>query len=363
MRRMTMRQRMLAVVQGRPHDRVPFAQYKNVCRCPVEDIYALVGRENIGILRHTHFHRWEHPNCRFERTDIARDDMTGQRDTLHTPAGSLYQEHLRQRELGVSMITSHYVKDPEDWQIVLAYLRDRTPVRDFSQFKLNWEELGEDGLPHCRVAKTPFQDLWTHWARLEDVCLHMVDYPDLMGEVIALLSRDVSKIIDICVEAASQLPVPYLNFSENIAGAIIGRPYFEKYCMPFYDELARKLGERGIDIPICIHADGDLKPLWEAIDASAVTMLDSYTPPPDNDTPVAKAVEMWPYMILWLNFPSSVHLGDENAIYQRATEILHDAGHTGRLQMQISENPPPNRWRVSYPPILRAIEDFGPPGG
>jgi hypothetical protein len=42
-------------------------------------------------------------------------------------------------------------------------------------------------------------------------------------------------------------------------------------------------------------------------------------------------------------------------------EILSEAGHTGRLQIQISENVPPGVWRTSYPEIVRAIRNFGKP--
>ena len=68
---------------------------------------------------------------------------------------------------------------------------------------------------------------------------------------------------------------------------------------------------------------------------------------------------MWPQMRLWVNFPSSVHLARPERIYDTAAEILRQGGHTGRLQIQISENIPAGRWRVSYPQIVRAIRDFG----
>jgi EAL domain-containing protein (putative c-di-GMP-specific phosphodiesterase class I) len=91
--------------------------------------------------------------------------------------------------------------------------------------------------------------------------------------------------------------------------------------------------------------------------------LDSFSPPPDNDTRVADAVRLWPEMRLWLNFPSSIHLASEERIYEVTREILEEGGHTGRLQIQISENVPPGVWRTSFPQIVRAIDDFGPPKG
>ncbi len=62
-----------------------------------------------------------------------------------------------------------------------------------------------------------------------------------------------------------------------------------------------------------------------------------------------------------MNYPSSVHLKEPQAIYDQAMEILQQAGHTGRLQIQISENVPPGGWRKSFPEIVRAIRDFGKP--
>jgi len=110
-----------------------------------------------------------------------------------------------------------------------------------------------------------------------------------------------------------------------------------------------------------VHMDGDLKPLWQAIGESGVRGLDSLSPPPDNDTSAAEAASMWPEMRLFVNFPSSVHLASPERIYDQAGEILEQAGHTGRLQIQISENVPPGVWRKSFPQIVQAIRDFGRP--
>jgi hypothetical protein len=107
--------------------------------------------------------------------------------------------------------------------------------------------------------------------------------------------------------------------------------------------------------------DGDLKPLADDIAESSVRLLDSFSPPPDNDTSAAEAVSQWPEMRLGLNFPSSVHTQPPEAVRAMAERILEEAGHTGRLQIQISENVPPDRWRVSCPPILDAIDRFGTP--
>jgi EAL domain-containing protein (putative c-di-GMP-specific phosphodiesterase class I) len=88
--------------------------------------------------------------------------------------------------------------------------------------------------------------------------------------------------------------------------------------------------------------------------------LDSMSPHPDNDTSVADAMRLWHDMRVCINYPSSVHLKEPKAIYDTTMEILEQGGHTGRLQIQISENMPPDAWRRSYPQIVKAINDYGP---
>jgi len=107
--------------------------------------------------------------------------------------------------------------------------------------------------------------------------------------------------------------------------------------------------------------DGDLKPLWRLIGESKVGGLDSLAPAPDNDTSVAQAATMWPDKRLFVNFPSSVHLRSTDQVRAEAENILAAAGHTGRLQVQISENVPFTVWRTSMPAIAETIEAFGAP--
>jgi hypothetical protein len=56
-----------------------------------------------------------------------------------------------------------------------------------------------------------------------------------------------------------------------------------------------------------------------------------------------------------------VHLAPAEVVYERASAILQEAGHTGRMWIQISENVPPEAWRTSVPAIVNAVRDFGQP--
>jgi len=351
---MRMRERMLAVVRGEEADRVPFAQYTGL-GAPDEEIWREIGRDNMGIIVWTSIHHVARPNCRWVEEDIVRDGLRGKHTTLQTPRGSLTSVRLFEPALNTGSIREHFVKEPEDYEVLLAFLRDGNVVENKGAVEEAWRRAGEDGLAVVVLDRTPFQQLWVEWVNIEDLCLHLVDGPDRVQACM----DEMIRIHRQAFEIAARTPMEMINFPDNITAPIIGERYFREYCVPLYRELADMLADRGV--PVCVHMDGDLKPLWAAIGESGVRALDSLTPPPDNDTSAADAVRLWPEMRVFLNFPSSVHLAPPEKIYAAAMEILEQAGHSGRLAIQISENVPPGGWRKSYPEIVRAILDFGKP--
>jgi hypothetical protein len=351
---MTMRERILAVLHGREVDRVPFVQYEGTGG-PTEEIWSAVGRQNMGILRWSAVHRAEHPDCRWTSRRTERNGLRGVLNTLTTPAGELTEEKLCQPSLGAEATRKHFVTRPEDYCVLAAYLRDTVICEDTARFLADDEHVGQDGLAHVSVDRTPFQQLWIQWVSIEDLSLHLVDCPEPVEECIELMARNLRAQFEIVRRA----PVPYVVFPDNITAPVIGERYFRRHCVPFYDELAGMLAER--DVPVFVHMDGHLKPLWRAIGGSGVRGIDSLSPPPDNDTSVAQALSMWPQMRLFVNFPSSVHVAPPEKVYARAQQILTEGGNSGRIQIQVSEDVPPGVWRTSFPQIIRAIRDFRVP--
>jgi len=357
---MTMRERMIAVIKGLEHDRVPFAQYSSAV-APNEEVWSLLGRENMGVIRWTSVHRKESPNCSMENHEVEKDGLRGYHSVLHTPVGELTQEVLLDPVFGTGSIRKHFVSEPKDYEAFIAYLSDTRVVKDTTGFLQAQDCLGDDGILLVSVDRTPYQQLWVQWVCIEDLSMHFVDCPDIVEECVSLLTGIQRKIHRIIREAADEVPIQLVDVPDNITAPVIGPRNFEKYCVPFYNELADILTDK--DIPVFVHMDGDLKPLWKAIGESKVGGIDSLSPPPDNDTSVADVIAMWPEMRVFVNFPSSVHLAEPEVVYEHAMRILNEGGRQGRLQIQISENVPPSVWRKSLPAIAKAIEDFGPAVG
>jgi len=154
-----MRERMLGVIRGDEVDRVPFAQYDG-CGGPTEEVWDLVGRENVGVVRWVQTHTVQSPNCRFESEDFERQGRRGYTTTLHTPLGELTEERLYQPDLGCTAIRKHYVKEPEDYRVLASYLGDVVVEDNPDALPRVEQGLGDDGLPHVSVDRTPYQQLW-----------------------------------------------------------------------------------------------------------------------------------------------------------------------------------------------------------
>jgi len=348
---------MLAVIEGRPHDRVPFVQYSGIA-APNDEVWAVIGRKNMGVLAWCGLHRFESPNCRFEQEEAEINGRPGMRRVLHTPEGSLTEESVKAAV--ASAKCKHFVTHPDDYEVLLSYFRDITVHPHTERWKEVYEQLGEDGLPHTSIGRSPYQQLWVEWVNIQDLALHMADCPELMEEVFAAMFEVQHGIIRAVRDATMELPVPYVTYADNITAPVIGEVSFRKYCLPLYQTLANALAETGKNVLVAVHMDGELRPLHAAIGESPVGLMDSFAPPPDNDNPISEARQLWPDMRLCINFPSSVHLAEPEVIYDTATEVLEQGGRAGRLQVQISENVPPDAWKKSYPQIVRAIDDFGP---
>ena len=352
MKAMTMRERILAVVQGRELDRVPFVIYDGML--PMDEVDRQVGADRIGLMRWSEVHKVITPNCRFitEEYQVGKDKW--QRITLHTPVGSIFEERQFEPVFDSSSIKKHFVQERCDYEVLWYYLQDSTIVEDYARYYRDQAELGERGVPLVAVERTPYQNLWIIWVGLDNLSYHLADFPESVEKTFSLLETRERKIFDI----VRRSPIQFIDFPDNITAQAIGPARFRRHCTALYDELAGILGDQ---VPVFVHMDGNLKPLWKAISESRVRGLDSFTPTPDNDTRVAEAVALWPEMRLFVNFPSSLHLGSYAQVRSEAEEILAVAGHTGRLQIQVSENVPLDKWQTSFPAIADAIDAFGKP--
>jgi hypothetical protein len=356
---MTPKERMIGLIKGREIDRLPFVQYHNM-NARNEEIWKQVGRDRMGVLEWVSAYRIETPNCRIVHKELQEGNLHGWQDTIITPQGHLVQKRFFVPQLnGPTGFAAHYIKEIADYQILLSYLKDFQIVEDLNPIQQCHKKMGNAGLPHVSLPRTPFQALWVEWVSVEDLIMHLYYAPELLHDVMILLGEILIEALKVTAGAVGKSEFYHVTMGDNIHAPLIGKELFRKWCVPYYNQISDILGEEGI--PFFVHMDGDLKPLWPDIDNCRHRGFDSLSPPPDNDTGVGEALSRWSEKMVWANFPSSVHLENKKTIYDKAIQLLEEGGHSRRFWIQISEDVPPGLWRKSFPPIIQAIEDFGKP--
>ena len=96
-----------------------------------------------------------------------------------------------------------------------------------------------------------------------------------------------------------------------------------------------------------------------AVAESGTDIIEAFTPPPDCDVTVREARDAWPEKILWVNFPSSVHLESPEQIRQTTLRILSETAPGDRFLMGVTEDIPEGVRRSSLSVILQTISEHG----
>jgi len=129
------------------------------------------------------------------------------------------------------------------------------------------------------------------------------------------------------------------------------------YVLPDYQECAAVLHEHGKLVGT--HLDGNNKLIALLVAESGLDYIEAFTPFPDTNMSVKEALEVWPDKILWIDFPSSVHLQGAEAVRAAMLEILEQAKPGDRLIVGITEDVPEDRWRASFTMISQVLSTRG----
>jgi hypothetical protein len=351
---MTPRERVEAALYGKELDKVPFTSY----RCFLPQCYAERTLRNQGLCLlpvgpDPGGTRTITPNCPTEtlRYGDPASGHTMVRVTIHTPKGDLVS---RSTDLGFTTWTHERMfKGPEDYAKVLAFVDDmRFEMNsEFTDDKLAL--LVDDFFIMPWVGFSPLLDLINTWMRIETFAVEWAERRDeMMRLYAALLERD-RRMFRVLAESS----LPVVDYCGNISPQIVGRERCRDLVFPVYEEMAEVLHRSGK--LLAVHLDADCGPIAKLVADSPIDIVEAFTPAPDTDMTVAEARKAWPEKVLWVNFPSSLHLASQEVIYETTRRIIAENGSTRKLLIGITEDMPPDRWQQNMLTISEAIADSG----
>ena len=344
---MTPRERVEAVLRKEIPDKTPLTMYQGmVPQCTTErqlrnDGLCIVVRRSVVA---TH-----QPNVTTETRSCVEDGQPLNRTVIHTPVGDLTSAS---RPAGFTSWTRERLfKTPGDYGKLMSMVEDQQHEPAYDAYAEAEKVFGEDGIFRAGIAATPLHQIMVGWMGVETFA---VEWAERRDEILKLCDAMVAQSRKI-YEIVAKSPALHANYGGNEVPEVMGRERFQQYVVPLYNEAAEILHRHGKLIGS--HLDGNNR-LWaEDVAGSALDYIEAFTPAPDTDMSVADALTAWPDKVLWINFPSSLHLASIPTIEEATRQIIRDAAPGNRLIVGITEDIPADRWQQNMLAISRVIDE------
>ncbi len=348
----TPRARIRAALRGELPDRVPFSVYWLFF--PRGDVERRLRNEGLAIVERVPVYRVEMPCCRIIREECFVEGVRTLVETVRTPVGEVQARQVLDPAYGTSWWTrDHYVKRPEDYRVLEFMVQDTRYVPNYDAFLLAEERLGEDGYVIGNTEYTPMNKLMVEWLGLERFSLDLRERPDDLFHLYESLRRKHRKMYQVAAASPAELMI----YGGNIHQDVVGRSRFEKYYVPPLNEFADAVHEKG-KLSAC-HLDAPMRTLLDAVARCRLDVVEAFTPVPTCDVTVAEARAAWPDKVLWMNFPSSVHIEPAETIRAETLRILSQAAPGGHFLIGVTEDIPEDAWRDSLAAIAGTIRQHG----
>ncbi|MDO9543134.1 MAG: hypothetical protein Q7J98_12560 [Kiritimatiellia bacterium] len=344
---MTPRKRVEIALKGGHSDRVPFTMYENkIPQCAAE---REMRNRGLCIVKRGGVFKDSMPNVKISSQTSYENGHTMIRTFYETPKGTL--STLYEPAGFTSWRHELLFKSPADYKAILFMIKDEVYEPIYDQVAHDQADFGEDAIFRAGLGSEPLQALISgNIMKMETFCMEWMDNRDEILKLYDAIAANRRKIYGI----VAQSPLMHANYGGNVTPEIIGLETFEKYYVQHYNEAAEIMHKYGKLIGC--HFDANCKLLSKAIAGTDLDYIEAFTPAPDTDMTLAEARQAWPNKVLWLNFPSSVHLRPDAEVEETAVDLLNQAGKIDGLIMGITEDIPLERWQNSCRAIMNGLE-------
>ena len=346
---MTLRDNIENVLRGEIPSRLPFTIYENkLPQCAAErqlrNSGLTVVNRNVPVLK-TFM-----PNVKCREIHYHEKGKNLIRTEYDTPLGQL--NSVSESVGFTSWIHQRIFKSSQDYKAIFFMINDMQFEPNYQEFIQAEKDDGGDSIFRGNIGLEPLQLLISEYMGAETFCMEWHDNRD---EILKLYDVLVSKhriIYKLCANS----PALIFNYGGNVTPEILGLERFKQYYIPHYNEAAEELHKKGKLIGV--HFDANCRLIANAISESLLDYVEAFTPSPDTDMTLSEARQAWPEKVLWVNFPSSIHLESLDVIERTMLDLLKQAKSPHKFIMGITEDMPQDRWRENLNVIISVIHDY-----
>ncbi|MHB8771091.1 MAG: uroporphyrinogen decarboxylase family protein [Syntrophales bacterium] len=393
----TYRERMLAALEGRPTDCIPFVprldlwysanryngtlpgKYRNATlldivedldvgyhtvsadRSLFDDTLDIVDRA-LGMWRvRTKPH---HPKFPAINRNVSYQGDTTVVEYL-TPCGTIrtktvYDESMRRAGISLSHVSEHAIKGVEDYEAV-AYIFEHAEVHpNYEGIARLKEEVGDRGLI-VGTASMGASAMHHILHELMPYDLFFCEYYDHAEELTRLAER-MTRYIDRVVDVAIASPADIIQSGTNYDVQITWPPFFEKHILPAVAATADRCHAAGKFL--LNHTDGENKGLLPFYLAGNIDIADAVCPAPMTALTLGEIREAFAGRItIWGGIPSVAVLDNTMNDYEFAAyldDLFVQMGKGDHLILSIADTAPPGMKFSRLERIARMAKGFGP---
>ncbi|MBC8874904.1 MAG: hypothetical protein H8E44_36240 [Planctomycetes bacterium] len=368
---MTNRERILAILEGRLPDRIPWIprlqiwydanrltgalpeEYRNLSHREVERRVFGGTAARDGIIY----------RISLENVEV-RTRQVGEMDQVieyETPVGTVTTrlrstEQLRQQGIQDAEV-EFMLKRREDYAVV-EYIIEHTRYEAAYEEYLEYEcEVGDEGYPMINCGDCPFH----HWMRAltgyNEAYFHLNDFPN---EVERFLRTLTDRFKESVWPHMLDSPAKLLMHGHHLSSHMTPPPLFEQYILPYYQELTPRL--RAAGKVVALHGDNDTRQILGHIERAGFGMVECFVTSPMVDTTMAEARAAWgDRVIIWGGVPSVIleEPYTEEQFEQYMDELFRTIAPGGAFILGIADNAMPGSKIERIERITQLVEQRG----
>lgn len=335
----SMRQRALAVMQGKQPDRLPIITrletwYNSHLRTetlPDEfqgmSLSRLHESINVGrlefmvpfayLLRGVEINVWFNGELIIHDNELIVENFPGMWDfvptdragttitELVTPVGRLRLIHILLKENVLTgtdpYLKEHLIKDEADFKTVEYILERLDWVPRYGDYSAEQTILGENAFVVPLLLRIPFQQMLLEYLGETALFYSLYDRPKQIRRLLELLDQQMLQLLS----QLRELDAPYVEFPDNLHGSMTNPKLFREYCLPAYQKYTQILHSQGKKVGS--HTDGNVKPLLRLLAESGLDVCESFSPYPLTECRFEEAWAAWASgPIIWGGIPSPI---------------------------------------------------------
>ncbi|MBD3307346.1 hypothetical protein GF339_12990 [candidate division KSB3 bacterium] len=276
---------------------------------------------------------------------------------ITTPKGMLRECWLYLTDSFCEAPVEHLLKTVDDLP-AMRYMYENTHYQaDYAFAEQRLSQVGEMGVVLCYLPKSPFMHLVALEAGIENVTFIALQSPDEFAATLDVMAQAHRKAARLALHS----PAEVLMIPENLSAEVVGRRFFEHYMRGYQEEWIQKIAEAGKYS--FIHMDGTLRGLLREECSTRVSVLEALTPQPVGDL----RVEDWADFadesptILWGGLPGIyfTDLVTDEEFDRHVKAVLAIMRQEPRYVLGVADQVPPAGLPARVKRVRELVDEFG----